>query len=144
MKVYDFYNEKYGIKLKLILDEDREELMYQCFTISDKYRGDLRYEFHNNWSMESLAVPAIYEAPFENRTLYLCGDNKKYDDNIIIINVNRLRIICNDGRTNDWRTDIIYKDIKQLYHELVKALDELNDKNDAMMFLDMWGIDGKI
>lgn len=136
IKVYDFYNQEYGIKLQLILDDKKKRLKYQCFSIKDEYRGNFRYECSNGWSIVSIYCPNIRN---NEKALLLCGTVTEKENNICI-NITAGKPYYVEINNSDlyFIFYMSYKDIEQMYHGLIEALNELgNDYNEAEMFLDM-------
>ena len=139
MKKYNFHNKEYGIKLSLELDENKEELRYQCFGIKDKYEGNFEYSCKNGWRVTSDAYPFINH---DIRAIFLRGYGRIHDNYIVVMRNNETCAIDGvDGVSERSCFPIcdIYKNITQVYYEIIEALEELgNDiENQGRLFLDM-------
>lgn len=132
MRIYNYYNEEYGIRVLLTLDKDKEELTYQCLDIKDKYLDNFKYECKNGWKIESFSGMDI---SYLWKILFLRGGNVKEDNNIITMSDDGycVGVIC-------YTLEKTYEDIEQIYNGLTEALDELGNNNDfseAKLFLNM-------
>lgn len=137
MSVYNFYNDEYGIRLSLELNEDKEELRYQCLGIEDEWRGMFTHYCDNGWDILSCIEPEI--SIHIGKTLFLCGSDQ-FNDNILTI-VGKSGTYTRKGNRTMVRTGVTpgsYSVIEQVYHELIDALEELgNDYSQAKEILNM-------
>ena len=132
VKVYDFHNKKYGIKLKLTLDEDKKELRYDSYDIRDEYSTNFSYmKEGSDWLIRSVTFPMI---SIVNKILYLEGSDIDAGLWPSYCKVSKQTAIVNP--TNYTET---YEQLTQVYIEIIEVLDSLgNDlKNQGLLFLDM-------